>query len=210
MTGRRTVRDWLVLALAILMAAGLFASHERLDQIMRALVAPTPAQGTGLRGTGLQGVATVTDGDTLEIHGQRIRLHGIDAPESGQSCADAKGALYRCGHCAARALADRIGDGVVRCEQTDIDHRYTRVVAVCSQNGVDLNRWLVETGQALAYRRYSPDYVKAEEIAQAAQRGIWAGRFVAPWDWRKGARLEREAAPQPSPAPEGCERRAQR
>ena len=75
------------------------------------------------------GVASVIDGDTLEIHGKRIRLHGIDAPESGQFC-DKDGKQYRCGQQAALALSDSIGRATIRCEQRDID-RYKRIVAVC-------------------------------------------------------------------------------
>ncbi len=43
---------------------------------------------------------------------------------------------------------------------------------------------------ALAYRRYSLDYVDQEADAQAARRGIWAGEFVKPWEWRRGKRLQ--------------------
>jgi endonuclease YncB( thermonuclease family) len=70
------------------------------------------------------------DGDTIEIHGQGIRLHGIDTPEDGQTCDDASGKPYRCGQVAALALADKIGAGTVACEQRDTD-RYGRIVAVC-------------------------------------------------------------------------------
>src|SRR4051812_19931160 len=86
----------------------------------------------------LVGQATVIDGDTVEIHGTRIRLAGIDAPESRQVCTDAAGADYRCGKVAAFALADKIGRAVVRCEGKQRD-RYKRLVATCSAGGVDLN-----------------------------------------------------------------------
>jgi len=92
----------------------------------------------------LSGVATVIDGDTLEIHGQRIRLQGIDAPESGQSC-DRAGRQYRCGQQAALALADGIGRRTVRCEPQGQD-RYRRVIAICRLGEEDLNRWMVANG----------------------------------------------------------------
>ena len=135
----------------------------------------------------LSGRASVIDGDTIEIHGQRIRLHGIDAPESGQSC-QARGEPWRCGQQAANAL-DRMLEGrAVSCSGRDVD-RYGRIVAVCRVSGTDANAWMVDQGWALAYRRYSEDYVPLEIAAQRAQRGLWRGEFIEPWAWRRGERL---------------------
>ena len=99
------------------------------------------------------GPARVIDGDTLDVGGVRIRLHGIDAPESEQICR-AGGKRWSCGREAARALAGRIGGRPVGCQERDRD-RYGRVVAACSASGVDLNAWMVAEGWAFAYRRYS-------------------------------------------------------
>ncbi len=137
---------------------------------------------------GITGVASVIDGDTIEIHNTKIRLHGIDAPESGQQCRRADGTSWACGRDAAFALADLIGRRPVQCEQRDTD-RYGRVVAVCRVGGTDLGAWLVRRGYALAYRRYSKDYVDEEDAARKAKAGIWAGEFVKPWEWRRGKRL---------------------
>ena len=134
----------------------------------------------------IAGRATVIDGDTIEMRGQRIRLFGIDSPESAQLCrADQK--TYRCGQQAALALADRIGERTVRCQQRDVD-RYGRVVAVCYVGGEDLDRWMVEQGWAVAFRKYSLDYVDAENDAREARRGIWQGEFEPPWEWRAARR----------------------
>ncbi len=135
------------------------------------------------------GQATVIDGDTLEIHGERIRLHGIDAPESSQSCEDESGDSYRCGQQASLALADKIGDQVVSCVELDRD-RYGRTVGRCTAVGEDLSEWLAFQGWAVAYTYYSYDYTRAETWAKTERRGIWRGRFVMPSDWRKGERLE--------------------
>jgi endonuclease YncB( thermonuclease family) len=153
-------------------------------------VGPTGAQSP------LIGVASVTDGDTLVIHGKGIRLHGIDAPESGQFC-EKDGKQYRCGKQAALALSDKIGPAIVRCEQRDVD-RYKRIVAVCRLGDVDLNAWMVGQGWAVAYRQYSRDYVDEESAARAAKAGIWAGRFIAPSRWRRGDRLTSENAGEPA------------
>lgn len=130
------------------------------------------------------GVASVIDGDTLEIHGERIRLFGIDACESRQLCEDASGQPYRCGQQAALALAGRIGSRTVRCEGKTKD-RYGRLVAICYLGSEDLDAWMVAQGLALAFRKYSTLYVPQEDAARVAKRGLWAGSFDAPWEWRK-------------------------
>ena len=128
------------------------------------------------------GRASVVDGDTIEIGGARIRLHGIDAPESSQLCS-IEGKPYRCGQKAALALSDKIGERTVRCVERGVD-RYQRTIAICYVGNEDLDGWLVAEGWALAFRKYSLDYVSQEESARTAARGIWAGAFEAPWDWR--------------------------
>ncbi len=74
------------------------------------------------------------------------------------------------------------------CEDLGRD-RYERMVARCAVAGENLEKWMVANGWAIAYRRYSLDYVDAEAEAQAARRGLWAGEFVKPWEWRRGKRL---------------------
>jgi endonuclease YncB( thermonuclease family) len=140
-------------------------------------VAPVDAQAP------IIGVASVIDGDTIEIHGQRIRLFGIDAPESSQLCVRANGERWRCGQQASLALSDRIGRATVSCQPRDRD-RYGRIVAVCFKGNEDLNRWMVANGWAVAYRRYSVDYIADEDVARQKQINIWSGDFDMPWDWR--------------------------
>ena len=135
----------------------------------------------------ITGVASVTDGDSIEIRGTRIRLHGIDAPESRQLCTRPFGQSWRCGQQAALSLSDRIRRRSVSCISRDTD-RYGRTIAVCSQDEVDLNAWMVREGWAVAYQKYARDFVPDEKEAQSAERNIWSGTFVRPWDWRDGAR----------------------
>lgn len=151
------------------------------------------------------GRATVVDGDTLEIGGVRVRLYGIDAPESSQTCTDAKGQTYRCGAVAANRLSEWLGQRTVSCEVKDTD-RYGRAVAVCSVGGQSVNAWLVENGLAVAYAEYSRDYLPAEDRAKEARLGLWAGTFQMPWEYRANPKnLPTAGTPRPAApsAPQG-------
>ena len=130
----------------------------------------------------IAGVASVIDGDTIEIHGRRIRLHGIDAPESRQTCFRA-GEPWRCGLQAALALSDYVGRSPLVCDVLGHD-RYRRIIARCFLGATDINRWMVENGWAVAYRRFAPDYIRDEDGARADKVGVWSGTFMMPWDWR--------------------------
>ena len=132
------------------------------------------------------GEALVLDGDTLQVATERIRLHGIDAPETNQVCG-AGPAAWPCGRMAADGLVAAIESQPVRCIGNKRD-RYGRLLAVCHAGPVDLNAAMVRAGWALAYRRYAKDYVPQEIEARAESLGLWRGSFDAPWDWRQAKR----------------------
>lgn len=134
----------------------------------------------------LSGNARVVDGDTLAVAGERIRLDGIDAPETSQPCTR-NGRRWACGRAATRAMRRLIGRNHVRCEVSGRD-RYGRAIATCFAAGRDLQQQLVRQGLALAYRKYSTRYVPDEDAARAEGRGLWAGEFVEPWRWRRQQR----------------------
>ena len=137
----------------------------------------------------LAGAARVLDADTLEMAGHRVRLAGMDAPEKRQACRR-NGRRYQCGVAATQALRRRIGGQAITCAVSGQD-RHSRLLAVCQgADGTELNGWVVEQGWALAARRFSTRYVAQEERAKEAQAGLWAGAFVPPWEWRRGARLD--------------------
>lgn len=161
------------------------------------LVLPILAFGAAAARADVAGVATVRDADSLEIHGRQIRLYGVDAPEGRQLCERGR-AAWRCGAEAARALAGRLGRRSVTCQERDRD-RYGRTVAVCRLGDDDLGAWLVREGWALAYRRYTSDYVDEEAAARTARRGIWGGTFLPPWDWRQRERARVSTSPAPPP-----------
>jgi endonuclease YncB( thermonuclease family) len=132
----------------------------------------------------VSGQASVIDGDTLEIHGLRIRLWGIDAPEGNQLCRDDDGTQYRCGTKAANDLDSFLNKRPIDCVPFSLD-QYGRTLALCSIGGVDLAEWLVRNGLALDWPQYSKGrYEKAQRDADHAGRGIWAGSYVEPWLFR--------------------------
>lgn len=139
--------------------------------------------------TELAGKASVIDGDTLEIHGTRVRLWGIDAPESTQLCRGADSNLYRCGAKAANELDAFVARRPLSCKPISQD-QYGRTVATCSVDGVDLGEWLVHNGLALDWPHYSRgQYAVAQRTADHAGRGMWAGSYVEPWLYRTCVRL---------------------
>lgn len=135
----------------------------------------------------ITGRAAVTDGDTIEIHGQRIRINGVDAPESRQICKDAAGADYRCGQAAALALDDFLSASrPTKCIEVDRD-QYKRIVADCYRaDGASVAAWMVRKGHALDWRRYSKGrYAADQQAAQQERAGVWQGEFVEPWEHRR-------------------------
>lgn len=133
----------------------------------------------------------IIDGDTIEIDGRRMRIFGIDAPETHQSCQDINQKDYQCGVSAKETLRDIVGltefSGTVPsidCTGIDKD-RYGRWVSVCFINQVNIGREMVRRGAAVAYRQYSMEYVTDEEIAKTAKIGVWQGTFDLPWVWRR-------------------------
>lgn len=135
------------------------------------------------------GQASVIDGDTIEIHGTRIRLWGIDAPESSQLCRGEDSSQYRCGAQAANHLDAFIARRPVSCLPLNLDP-YGRMVATCSVGGADLGEWLVRNGLALDWPQYSRGkYGEAQRYAERLGQGIWKGSYVEPWLYRTCIRL---------------------
>ncbi len=136
----------------------------------------------------ITGKPRVIDGDTIEIAGTRIRLSGIDAPESKQTCVDEVGMHWQCGKASTFTLLNIIGNHWINCKGEKQD-RYNRLIATCFIGPFDLNAMLVLKGSALAYRKYSTLYVSEETEAKLKKVGLWRGRFVPPWEWRQGKRI---------------------
>ncbi|MDO7934583.1 thermonuclease family protein [Xanthomonas euvesicatoria pv. eucalypti] len=153
----------------------------------------------------LVGRATVTDGDTLTVAKQRIRPWGIDAPESAQQCTTKDGRSWPCGRRSAAALDSYVLDKTVRCQPKDTD-RYGRVVAECFVQGQSINRWMVRSGCAVAYRQYATAFIADEADARQHQRNLWQGPFQMPADYRHSKRDQsaRQAQVTTPPVSSGC------
>ena len=142
--------------------------------------APKPPPRTGET---ISGRPRVVDGDTLDVAGHRIRLFGIDAAESRQTCRDGRGRTYACGAEARRALIVAIRGNAVSC--TPVGESYGRDVAICMAGSRDLSEVMVRNGNAIELPQHSNGrYADAEREARSAKRGLWAGDFQQPADWR--------------------------
>ncbi|SBV31861.1 Excalibur [uncultured Sphingopyxis sp.] len=152
----------------------------------------------------ISGPARATDGDTLNMTGIVIRLHGIDAPELNQSCS-LEGTGWACGRDAAARLATLVAGQSVRCEQRDTDD-YGRIVATCRIGQIDLSAAMVDAGLAVALPHFSASYVANEARARERRVGIWGGTFQLPADYRAAhpSRPRRTPAlPSARPLPSG-------
>jgi endonuclease YncB( thermonuclease family) len=135
-------------------------------------------------GDAFTGVAHVIDGDTIRLaDGDKVRIFGIDAPEHDQEC-NHEGVAYACGLDAAQHLRSMIEQRTVACIARAVD-RYHRTVASCSIDGKDVGAEMVLSGHAIEFRRYTSAYDGEEMAARNAKRGLWAGQFADPSDFRR-------------------------
>ena len=125
----------------------------------------------------------ITDGDTIRINGEKIRFSGIDTPELRQTCLK-QGIQVPCGIEAKQILIDKITDNKIVCIREGKD-QYKRSLAECFVNDESLSSYLVKSGYAFAYRRYSKKFIIDEDFARNNKIGMWSMEFDYPWDWRK-------------------------
>ena len=126
----------------------------------------------------------IIDGDTIILNGEKIRFSGIDTPELNQTCIRDDQEV-KCGIFAKILLTKKIGKNIPKCivEGKDI---YKRTLAECFIKGESLSKFLVRSGYAFAFRRYSEKFIKDEEFAKVNKFGMWSMIFQYPWDFRKG------------------------
>ena len=140
----------------------------------------------------IKGYAKIIDGDTIKINSNKIRLHGIDAPETKQKCKKERlksfffslDIDYPCGKISTNNLIRKVNNQIIKCYIKDID-RYKRFIGECYKENTNLNAWLVKNGYAVAYRKYSKKFISQENLAKKKKIGLWSGTFEMPWKWRK-------------------------
>tara|TARA_B100001248_G_C27105476_1_gene328910 strand:+ start:97 stop:588 length:492 start_codon:yes stop_codon:yes gene_type:complete len=141
------------------------------------------------------GIPKIVDGDTVYINNYKIRLEGIDAPEMKQKCKKEKLKIssiigftfyedYYCGEHSKENLEAKVKGSNIKCISFTKDI-YKRYLAKCFKGKINLNRWMVRNGHAVAYRRYSKEYVPDEDFAKENKLGLWQGKFLKPEKWRK-------------------------
>ena len=141
------------------------------------------------------GIPRIVDGDSVQINEFKIRLEGIDAPEIKQQCKKEKLKIssiigytfyknYNCGEVSKENLESKVNRSKIKCISSSKD-RYERYLAKCFKDKINLNRWMVRNGYAVAYRRYSKEYVSDEDFARENKLGLWQGKFLRPEKWRK-------------------------
>ena len=125
----------------------------------------------------------VVDGDTIHLNGDKIRFSGIDTPELKQTCIN-NTVKYPCGVTAKEILIEKIGVNKVICINEGKD-QYKRTLAECFVNDKSLSSYLVRSGYAFAYRKYSKKFIKDEDYARINRLGMWSMKFEYPWDYRR-------------------------
>jgi endonuclease YncB( thermonuclease family) len=129
------------------------------------------------------GIPKIREGDQITIGTSRIRLSGIDSPSVDQLCLNNTGERWTCGVAARDELIKHADNKPWTCHVQRTDRR-GRLVARCEVDGEDIQKWMVKSGWALSYVRFSHDYDADEKAAREAKAGMWQGAFIAPWDWR--------------------------
>ena len=131
----------------------------------------------------IQGKVNIIDGDTIHIGKNKIRLHAIDAPETKQKCIK-NNKEWNCGLQSTEFLLELIVSSKIQCITNGKD-KYNRYIAICYLKKLDINKWMVSNGYAIAYKRYSKKYVADEEFAKQNKSGLWRGEFMNPEKWRR-------------------------
>ncbi len=160
-----------------------------LAAIIFGLISAAALSFSGSEVRSLPGQVHVIDGDSLRLGGDEIRLWGIDAPEFKQVCRGKKG-NFACGRDAQKQLRTLVQNASLKCKGLGRD-KYDRLLAVCRNGKIDINAELVRGGYAYAYGGYGAE----EDIARAANIGIWVTENERPKSFRERTKAAVDLAP---------------
>lgn len=138
----------------------------------------------------IHGKCWVTDGDTIKVRGETVRISGVDAPELDQTAVLQNGNTVPIGRVVKAALIKKIGGRRVQVHTNGRD-KFGRSIGVVKCEGEDIGQWLVQNGHAIS--AYGVQYKSDELAAKRMRRGMWGYRATYdPRDWR-GRQDENEA-----------------
>ncbi len=120
----------------------------------------------------------------VEVDGERHALFGVDAPSVNQTCRHATAGLWACGTDARKAVAGFVSDKAITCDVITGAVEGAPAISHCRADDVDLNEWVVTQGWAVADASVHKDYLPAQGDARRQKRGLWAGWFETPSEWR--------------------------
>lgn len=209
-------RPWLMVTrrkLLLSIACVAIASCSAPGQSNSGVTVPAPNTLTTGASLGRAVAATIQpvriiDGDTLILGEQRHRLFGIDSPERNQRCNRDDETSWDCGQLATEHLQVLVAEQAVHCNEVpDTQDRYGRQISRCYAGNIELNEAMVSSGYAWAFRRYSSDYIAAEEHARSQGLGVWQAPTDTPWHIRAIARAKIQAdhADNNDPPMPGCD-----
>lgn len=139
----------------------------------------------------IEGVPEITDGDTIKIGNQSIRLTYIDAPEKKQTCFNENNYEYLCGEKSKEFLINLIKNRNVICHYNSTDI-YNRILGICFIDNISINEEMIKNGMAILYNKSSSSekYIFLEEEAKKSKNGLWSGQFLSPQEFRKANRYK--------------------
>ncbi len=164
--------------------------HPRL--VIIALILSIITAASSNNESSIKGDIRIIDGDTIVLNNEKIRLQGIDAPETKQYCkAEDKKTKIPCGKIATEKLKEIIDNNKVTCNIKGTD-RYSRKLGYCYAGDININKEMVRRGYAVAYIQYDKSFAQDESVAKKEKLGFWNGTFERPQDWRKKSKQSRK------------------
>ena len=129
-------------------------------------------------------VTEVRSAYLIKVGPSYVKLYGIDGPDPAQTCKDRMGQDYPCGVMSRKAMERLVLNKIVFCSPVGGDNN-GNFIATCRIDHLDIGGAIVYSGWAVADRSASKVYIPYEQEAHIKKQGLWEGKFIAPWDWRR-------------------------